>query len=57
MKNKLFFDALRLSMGLKLPIYDTLYIALARKLKLPLLTLDLKQKRKAEEVNVETITP
>lgn len=50
-------DALQLSIELKLPIFDTLYIALAKKLKLPLLTLDLKQKRKAEEVNVETITP
>mgnify|MGYP000595480915 FL=1 len=50
-------DAFKLSMKLKLPIYDTLYIALAKKLKLPLLTLDLKQKRKAEEANVKTITP
>ena len=56
-EEQIIFDALRLSMELKLPIYDTLYIALAKKLKLPLLTLDLKQKRKAEEVNVETITP
>ena len=56
-EEQIIFDALKLSMELKLPIYDTLYIALAKKLKLPLLTLDLKQKRKAEEANVKTITP
>jgi predicted nucleic acid-binding protein len=38
-------------------IYDSLYIAQAKKSKLPLVTLDMKQKEAAEKVGVKVIYP
>jgi len=38
-------------------IYDALYIAQAKKNKLPLVTLDMKQKEAAEKIGVKVIYP
>ena len=39
----------------KLTVYDTLFISLAKKNKLPLLTSDTKQAKAAKEEGVEVI--
>jgi len=51
----LLVKALELSANISLPIYDTIYIALARELKSELITSDIKQANKAEEVGVFSI--
>ena len=51
----LLVKALELSANISLPIYDTIYIALARELKSELVTSDIKQADKAEEVGVFSI--
>jgi predicted nucleic acid-binding protein len=38
-------------------MYDALYIAQSKKNKLPLVTLDMKQKDSAEKVGVKVIYP
>lgn len=48
--------ALGLSIKNRLPIYDTLYIALALELQCPLITLDQKQAQAAQQANV-TVKP
>jgi len=48
----LLVEALKLSTNISLPIYDVIYIVLARKLKSELITSDKEQAEKAEELGV-----
>jgi predicted nucleic acid-binding protein len=50
-------DAFEIAILMGVSIYDALYIAQAKKNKLPLITLDMKQKEAAEKVGVEVIYP
>jgi predicted nucleic acid-binding protein len=50
-------DAFEIAILTGVSIYDALYIAQAKKNKLPLITLDMKQKEAAEKVGVEVIYP
>jgi predicted nucleic acid-binding protein len=50
-------DAFEIAILMGVSIYDALYIAQAKKNKLPLITLDMKQKDAAEKVGVEVIYP
>jgi len=47
--------ALKLSISISLPIYDVIYIVLAKELKSELITSDRGQAKKAEEVGVFSI--
>ena len=51
----LLIEALKFSVRASLPIYDALYIILAKSLKTELITSDKKQAEKAEEVGVNSI--
>lgn len=51
----LLVEALKLSTNISLPIYDVIYIVLARKLKSELITSDKEQAEKAEELGVFSI--
>lgn len=51
----LLVEALKLSINISLPIYDVIYIVLARKLKSELITSDKEQAEKAEELGVFSI--
>lgn len=48
-------EAFRIALERNITVYDALYIALAKSRKLPLLTLDLEQRKTAEAVGVKTI--
>jgi predicted nucleic acid-binding protein len=50
-------DAFEIAILTGVSIYDSLYIAQAKKNKLPLITLDMKQKEAAEKVGVKVIYP
>jgi predicted nucleic acid-binding protein len=50
-------DAFEIAILMKVSIYDALYIAQAKKNKLPLITLDMKQKDAAEKIGVKVIYP
>jgi predicted nucleic acid-binding protein len=50
-------DAFEIAILTGVSIYDSLYIAQAKKSKLPLVTLDMKQKEAAEKVGVKVIYP
>jgi predicted nucleic acid-binding protein len=50
-------DAFEIAILTGVSIYDSLYIAQAKKNKLPLVTLDMKQKEVAEKVGVKVIYP
>jgi predicted nucleic acid-binding protein len=50
-------DAFEIAILTGVSIYDSLYIAQAKKNKLPLVTLDMKQKETAEKVGVKVIYP
>jgi predicted nucleic acid-binding protein len=50
-------DAFEIAILTGVSIYDSLYIAQAKKNKLPLVTLDMKQKEAAEKVGVKVIYP
>jgi predicted nucleic acid-binding protein len=50
-------DAFEIATLTGVSIYDALYIAQAKKNKLPLITLDMKQKEAAEKVGVKVIYP
>jgi len=50
----LLIDALKFSIGAALPVYDALYIMLAKSLKTELITSDKKQAEKAEEVGINS---
>jgi predicted nucleic acid-binding protein len=50
-------DAFEIAILMGVSIYDALYIAQAKKNKLPLITLDMKQKEAAEKVGVKVIYP
>ena len=51
----LLIEALKFSIRAALPVYDALYIMLAKSLKTELITSDKKQAEKAEEVGVNSI--
>ena len=51
----LLVEALKLSTNISLPIYDVIYIVLAKELKTELITSDAKQAKKAEELGVFSI--
>ena len=51
----LLVEALKLSAKVSLPIYDAIYIVLARELKSELITSDVEQAKKAEEIGVFSI--
>ena len=51
----LLVEALRLSTNISLPIYDAIYIVLAKELKSELVTSDVEQAKKAEELGVFSI--
>lgn len=48
-------EALRLSVKLDITIYDSLYIVLARQLRADLITSDITQAKKAEQVGIRTL--
>ena len=48
-------EALALSMKMALPIYDCVYVVLAKQLETELITSDRKQAEKAEEVGVASL--
>jgi predicted nucleic acid-binding protein len=50
-------DAFEIAILTGVSIYDSLYIAQSKKNKLPLITLDMKQKEAAEKVGVKVIYP
>jgi len=50
----LVLDAFNLSTSLNITVYDALYIALAERLKVELVTTDRKQAEKARELGVKT---
>jgi predicted nucleic acid-binding protein len=50
-------DAFEIAILTGVSIYDSLYIAQAKKNKLFLVTLDMKQKEAAEKVDVKVIYP
>lgn len=49
-------DAYKISLEYNITIYDSLYLAQARRKKLPILTLDRKQIEVAREIGLEVIT-
>ena len=51
----LLVETLKLSTNISLPIYDVIYIVLARKLKSELITSDKEQAERAEELGVFSI--
>ena len=51
----LLVKALKLSTDISLPIYDAIYIVLARELKSELITSDVEQAKKAEKIGVFSI--
>ena len=51
-QESLLVEALKLSTNTSLPIYDAIYIVLARELKTELITSDIEQAKKAEELGV-----
>ena len=51
----LLVEALKLSTNISLPIYDVIYIVLAKELKTELITSDVEQAKKAEELGVFSI--
>ena len=50
-------DAFNIALRYKITVYDALYISLAKNKNLPLLTLDIKQAKSAENMEVKVITP
>jgi len=54
-QEELLQEALSMAVKEKLTVYDTLFISLAKKNKLPLLTSDTKQAKAAKEEGVEVI--
>jgi len=51
-QESLLVEALKLSTNTSLPIYDVIYIVLARELKTELITSDVEQAKKAEGLGV-----
>ena len=51
-QESLLVEALKLSTNTSLPIYDAIYIVLVRELKTELITSDVEQAKKAEELSV-----
>ena len=49
-------EAVRIAFNHNITVYDALYVALAKTLKTPLITSDLKQAKIAEKLGVHTIT-
>jgi len=50
-------EAMKIAMENKITIYDSLYIALAFKKKIPLLTIDNTQAKIAKKYNLEVVKP
>ena len=49
-------EAFKIALKTDITVYDALYIALAKSKNLPLLTLDVKQRKTAEATGVKTIS-
>jgi len=49
-------EAFKIALKTNITVYDALYIALAKSKRLPLLTLDVKQRKTAEATGVKTIS-
>jgi len=56
-EQELIRDALTISLDKKITVYDALYIALALREQLPLLTLDKTQRDVAKQLGVRIISP
>ena len=49
-------EAFKIALKTDITVYDALYIALAKSKNLPLLTLDVKQRKTAEATGVKTVS-